>query len=309
MRNPCGSRQRLAATLLPFLTLSIVIVSAVVVLAGCGAYNPTHVPTPTPATSYVYFYSRVDYPLELQVNGAADTVTLQLSFEKNILLVTPSPGSGVSEISPVPFSLPTDLTPYQDISAQAAATSDGKDSPVLWQLVSPPLQSLLLPPTPGAPREYVSSVSFRWRVSAIHAGANVVKLSLAITYTLHSGDQQQGQIEVSSDPIAIRAVDATPVTILPNGRIELVGLVSLVGVGSILGFLWNVYSVIEKVIGALATIRNLFRRLFRRRRLKRRRTRSSAPSSRSIPPAMPPLTPSAVSQQRGPQNDRLRDDW
>lgn len=312
MRTARRSSGRLAAPFLPVLALCIAFVSAVVLLAACGPYISTPFPTPTPSTSYVYFYSRVDYPLELEVNGASDIVTLQLSFEKNILLVTPAPGSGVTQISTLPFSLPTDLTPYQDISAQADTTASSQDSPVLWQLVSPPLQSLLLPPTPGTPREYVSSVSFRWRVSALHAGANVVKLTLAITYTLQSGTQEQGQIEVTPDPIPIRAVDPPPIIILDNVRFEVVGLVSLVGLGSILGFVWNIYSLIAKVVSVLAAIRKLFSRLFHRRRHKHRRTRSLSQSSRPTSPetvtprAAPRLTPTGITQGDVSQSDALR---
>lgn len=316
MRNIRRSSGRVAATLLPVLALCIALVCALALLAACGPMSISTFPTPTPATSYVYFYSRVDYPLELQVNGASDIVTLQLSFEKNILLVTPPAGSGVTQIGTLPFSLPTNLTPYQDISAQAEATASGQDSPMLWQLVSPPLQSLLLPATPDAPRAYVSAVAFRWRVSAVHAGANVVKLRLAITYTLLSGTQEQGQIEVTPDPIPIRAVDPPPITILPNLRIEIVGLVSLVGLGSLLGFVWNIYSVIEKVVQGIAAIRKLFRRLFGRRRNKRRRTPSASQSSRSLrpaatatPTATPPLTASGVTQHHAPQNDHVPQEW
>jgi hypothetical protein len=292
MRNGRGSSLRLVAALLAFLALAIAAAGAVVVVVGSeGAIGlhpqptPTQVPReppPTPAsTSYVYFYSRVEYPLELRLNATPDTVTLQLSFEKNILFVTPTAGSGTAPISNLPFSLPTDLHPYQDISAEADATAGGRDSPVIWQLVSPPRQSLLRPPTPGVPLDYVSSVTFRWRVSAVRAGPNLVTLSLAISYTLLNGTEEQGQIEVSPDPIPILAVEPPPVTLLPSLRIEIGGFLSLVGLVSIAGFFWNTFSVVDTVVSKIRALRDLLRR----RRDRRRRVPPAAPS-----PARGPTT-------------------
>ena len=144
----------------------LLLLAALALLAACGgATSPsaTYTPQPgsTPASAYAYLYSRIDYPLEVAVD-AGSTVTLTLSPQSNLLIATPSAGSGVGVVGE-PIPLPTQLSDYNDIGASVDTVASG-NSPVVWQLVSAPRQSLLTPGGPGVARSYLDQVDFRWHV-------------------------------------------------------------------------------------------------------------------------------------------------
>src|SRR5579875_228533 len=132
-KNLARTRRWLIA--LPLTALGICMVA--LMLVGCGgSSNPTSI---VPSGKYAYLYSSVDYPLQIAVNDA-DTVTLTLSPNSNLVSAAPGQGHGKTTDEPIP--LPTDLSAYRDIAAAAEASGGG---PLVWQLTSAPRQSLLTP--------------------------------------------------------------------------------------------------------------------------------------------------------------------
>jgi len=223
-------------------------------LAACGGasrpyINPTQ-PITTPGTTgtpgaqqYAYLYSRVDYPLQVPVN-AGDTVTLTLSPQSDILTVTPSPGSGSGTVG-APIPLPTDLKLYQDIGAEAS-TLDTARSPVVWQLQSPPRQSLLTDPG-TTPRQY-REVVFHWHVQALSAGENSINIMLRLYYIYLDGSEHDGTIQVTQQPIPMIAVLPSPISnSLPSVKLPLAGLTWLAGFIAVLRFIWKAYQTIHDV--------------------------------------------------------------
>lgn len=218
-------------------------------LAGCGANGPVIIRTPpvtvTPgAQQYAYLYSRIDYPLQIPV-GSGDTVTLTLSPQDNILTVTPSPGSG-STTAGAPIPLPTDLHLYRDIGAEAD-TVDTARSPVVWQLQSPPRQSLLTAPGAG-PRAYQDSVVFRWHVQAMGIGENSINVMLRLYYIYLDGSEHDGSVQITQAPIPILALQPSPISnSLPTFRLPLAGFTWLAGFIAVLRFFWKAYQTINTV--------------------------------------------------------------
>ena len=224
-------------------------------LAACGAgsVNINRIPTPfstavstgTPGIQrYAYLYSRVDYPLQVPVN-AGDTVTLTLSPQSNILTVTPGPGTGSQTIG-APIPLPTDLSLYQDIGAEAD-TVDTAKSPVVWQLQSPPRQSLLSAPGTGQ-RQYLNEVVFRWHVQALATGENSINIVLRLYYVYLDGSEHDGTIQVTQQPIPIVAVQPSPISnSLPAVKLPLAGVTWLAGFIAAIRFIWKAYQTINTV--------------------------------------------------------------
>ncbi|HEY1389106.1 MAG TPA: hypothetical protein VGF38_11230 [Ktedonobacterales bacterium] len=238
----------------------LLLLAALALLAACGATSPTNSARPTaqpgstatvgtgPA-AYAYLYSRIDYPLQLAVNAGSD-VTLTLSPHQNLLIATPGAGSGVGTVGE-PIPLPTQLSDYNDIGASVDTASSG-DSPVVWQLVSAPRQSLLTPGSPSAGRAYLDAVNFTWHVEAVAPGQNLVRIILHLYYIYLDGSEHDGTIEVSSLPTPIIAVQSTVAnTTLPtwlpswltnqltSWRIPLAGLSGLAGLLGVVRFLWD----------------------------------------------------------------------
>jgi hypothetical protein len=222
------------AVLLGFALLTLAL------LAGCGASSsPSRSVGATPTaghTAYAYLYSRVDYPLEIPVNGG-DTVTLSLSTNENILTATPSSGQGTTTVG-APISLPTDLQDYRDIQAEADATAP-TTSPIVWQLVSQQRQSLLTSSSPSSRREY-RDVDFQWHVQAVGTGQNLARITLHLYYFWLDGSQHAGTIEVTQDPIPMVAVVPPQApNRLTQLKSPLVGLSGLAGVLGALRFIWD----------------------------------------------------------------------
>ena len=239
----------------------LLLLAGVALLAACGgstssSINPRITPQPgststgsTPA--YAYLYSRIDYPLELAVN-ANSNVTLTLSPRDNLLEATPGPDSGVGTVGE-PIPLPTQLSDYNDIGASVDTVSSG-NSPVVWQLVSAPRQSLLTPGGPDAQRSYLDSVAFTWRVEAVAPGQNLVRITLHLYYIYLDGSEHDGTIEVSASPTPIVATQTTIAnTSLPTWfpswlsdrlsewRLPLAGLSGLAGLLGVLRFVWDLF--------------------------------------------------------------------
>ncbi len=231
----------------------------VLAVAGCGAgpasgikpiptsRPPTYVSgtpgqqsTPT-ETTYAYLYSRVDYPLQVPVNQS-DTVTLTLSPKSNILEVAPATGSGSTTVGG-PIPLPTDLQNYSDIGA-TVDTVAAHASPIVWQLVSAPRQSLLTPQDEG-PRRYLDRVMFRWRVEATSAGQNLVTITLHLYYIYLDHSEHDGTIQTTQTPIPIIAVQPTTLnTTLPALRLPLAGISGLAGLLAVLRFVWGAFKAV-----------------------------------------------------------------
>lgn len=236
------------------------LLAALALLAACGGstnssgstpgtFTPNPASTAGSAPAYAYLYSRVDYPLQLAVN-ADSTVTLTLSPRQNLLTATPSSGSGVGTVGE-PISLPTRLSDYSDIGASVDTESLG-NSPVVWQLISAPRQSLLTPDSPGTVRSYLDEVSFLWRVQAVAPGQNLVRIILHLYYMYLDGSEHDGTIQVSASPTPIVAIQPaianTPLptwipswltTQLTAWRIPLAGLSGLAGLLGVLRFMWD----------------------------------------------------------------------
>lgn len=238
------------------------------ILAACGATGParvgeTPVPggqltqqpggnptvtvaqsTPPPQVSYAYLYSRVDYPLQVKVDGG-DTVTLTLSPYSSILTVASTPGSGTGTVGS-PILLPTDLQNYDDIGASVDTVSNGS-GPITWQLISAPRQTLLNNPT-FAPREYLDSVTFRWQVQAVSAGQNTVEILLRIYYVYLDGSEHDGTTQVSQSAIPMVAVAASPVdSLLASFKLPLAGLSWLAGIIAIIRFFYGALKTVTDV--------------------------------------------------------------
>ncbi|HEX5440956.1 MAG TPA: hypothetical protein VFW76_08735, partial [Ktedonobacterales bacterium] len=238
----------------------LILLAALALLAACGgATSPSASFTPHPggtatvgagpAPAYAYLYSRIDYPLQLAVNAGSD-VTLTLSPHENLLIATPSAGSGVGTVGE-PIPLPTQLSDYNDIGASVDTASSG-NSPVVWQLVSAPRQSLLTPGDPSTDRAYLDTVKFTWHVEAVAPGQNLVRIILHLYYIYLDGSEHDGTIEVSSLPTPIVAIQSAIVnTTLPTWlpswltdqlsawRIPLAGLSGLAGLLGVVRFLWD----------------------------------------------------------------------
>jgi hypothetical protein len=215
-----------------------------ILLAGCGgsASNPGETIQRIQATS-VFLYSNVDYPLNIPV-GNSDTVTLNLSLDKNILYVTPSAGHGQTPVGQ-PIPLPADVQNYREIDVQASAES--APGPLTWQLISPIQQTLLNPPTSASDRSlrdrYNSSLQFQWRVQAVASGQNTAKIALQITYVYTDGKQANGTAELTQSPIPIVAVQPSPASNswLPNIKLPLTVTAGFAGLFGFIQFLWNLY--------------------------------------------------------------------
>ncbi len=189
--------------------------------------------------------------MQLAVNAGGD-VTLTLSPQQNLLIATPGAGSGVGTVGE-PIPLPTRLNDYNDIGASVDTESSG-NSPVVWQLVSAPRQSLLSPGGPGTDRAYLDAVHFTWHVEAVAPGQNLVRIILHLYYIYLDGSEHDGTIEVSSLPTPIVAVQSTIAnTTLPTWlpswltdqlttwRIPLAGLSGLAGLLGVIRFLWDMF--------------------------------------------------------------------
>lgn len=239
----------------------VILLAAMALLAACGAStSPSARYTPQPGgtatagsgpAAYAYLYSRIDYPLQLAVNAGSD-VTLTLSPHQNLLIATPGAGSGVGTVGE-PIPLPTQLSDYNDIGASVDTESSG-NSPVVWQLVSAPRQSLLTPGGPSADRAYLDAVNFTWHVEAVAPGQNLVRIILHLYYIYLDGSEHDGTIEVSSLPTPIVAVQSaiantTLPTWLPSWltdqlstwRIPLAGLSGLAGLLGVIRFFWDLF--------------------------------------------------------------------
>lgn len=256
---------------LPTMICLGLMLSALLILAACGGATgpgsisyrtplPTHplptsqatrVPTlaestPPAQVSYAYLYSRIDYPLQITVNGG-DTVTLTLSPDSSILTIGAAPGSGTSTVG-APISLPTDLQDYDDIGASVDTVSNG-NSPIAWQLTSAPRQSLLNN-AEIIPRAYLDSVTFRWQVQAVSAGENTVSILLHIYYVYLDGSEHDGTIEVSQSAIPMVAVaaPASPLeTLLATFKLPLAGISWLAGIIAIIRFFYGMFKAVNNV--------------------------------------------------------------
>ena len=235
---------------------ALLLLAVLALLAACGGtapsatYTPQPGSTPTgPAPAYAYLYSRIDYPLEVAVD-AGSTVILTLSPQSNLLIAAPGAGSGVGTVGE-PIPLPTRLQDYNDIGASVDTASTG-NSPVVWQLVSAPRQSLLTPGGPGTARSYLDDVTFHWHVQAVAPGQNLVRIILHLYYIYLDGSEHDGTIQVSASPTPIVAIQSTIAnttlptwlpswltTQLTTWRIPLAGLSGLAGLLGVLRFLWD----------------------------------------------------------------------
>lgn len=238
-----------------------VLLAALLLLTACGAGNiavPSRTPHPGSGSTatvngsspaYAYLYSRIDYPLEVAVN-AGNTVTLTLSPQQNLLFATPGIGSGVTTAAE-PIPLPTSLSDYNDIGASVDTESLG-DSPIVWQPISPPRQSLLTLGAPGITRAYLDNVSFQWHVQAVAPGQNLVRIVLHLYYIYLDGSEHDGMIQMSANPTPIVAVQAAITstslpdwfptwltTALSQWRMPLAGLSGLAGLLGVLRFVWD----------------------------------------------------------------------
>jgi hypothetical protein len=237
------------------------LLAALALLAACGGYSSpagTYTPHPggtatagTGPAAYAYLYSRIDYPLQLAID-AGSSVTLTLSPHQNLLIATPGVGSGAGTVGE-PIQLPTRLSDYNDIGASVDTESSG-NSPVVWQLVSAPRQSLLTPGSPGTERAYLDDVAFTWHVQAVAPGQNLVRIILHLYYIYLDGSEHDGTIEVSSLPTPIVAIQSaiantTLPTWLPpwlteqltSWRIPLAGLSGLAGLLGVMRFVWDLF--------------------------------------------------------------------
>ena len=225
-------------------------------LAACGSYsaNQTNHETPGatkgPATaspgtqsSYAYLYSRIDYPLQIPVNGS-DTVSLVLSPFSSILTVAPTSGTGSTTFSE-PIPLPTDLQNYQDSGASVDTLQPSGPAPLAWQLTSAPRQSLLAPVGDGA-RAYRNSVTFHWQVRAMAAGENTTQIEMTIYYIYLDGSEHDGTLQVSQSPIPIVGVSVSAAQkTLPPLRLPIAGLTGLAGMLAFLRFFWGAYRTVK----------------------------------------------------------------
>jgi len=231
------------------------LLAALALLAACGSSSSGSInvqPTGTTTSgAYAYLYSRIDYPLQLAVD-AGSTVTLTLSPHENLLIATPSAGSGVGTVGE-PIPLPTRLSDYSDIGASVDTDSLG-NGPVVWQLVSAPRQSLLAPGGVGAARSYLDHVAFRWLVQAVAPGQNLVRIILHLYYIYLDGSEHDGTIEISASPTPIVAIQpAIANTTLPawlpswltaqlsTWRLPLAGLSGLAGLLGVIRFVWDLF--------------------------------------------------------------------
>jgi hypothetical protein len=256
-RTPQHSHRAIFGSRIAGAVCGLLLLAVLALLAACGGstspsatYTPQPGSTPTgPAPAYAYLYSRIDYPLEIAVD-AGSTVTLTLSPQSNLLIATPGAGSGVGTVGE-PISLPTQLSDYNDIGASVDTESTG-NSPVVWQLVSAPRQSLLTPGGPGTARSYLDDVTFHWHVQAVAPGQNLVRIILHLYYIYLDGSEHDGTIQVSAAPTPIVAIQSTIAnTTLPTWlpswltaqlttwRIPLAGLSGLAGLLGVLRFLWD----------------------------------------------------------------------
>lgn len=238
----------------PMALLALVV--GVLALAACGNVNSSgqqHFNTP-PATSatsptagaqssYAYLYSRIDYPLQIPVNGS-DTVSLILSPFSSVLTVAPTAGTGATTFSE-PIPLPTDVQNYQDIGASVDTIQPSGQAPLAWQLTSAPRQSLLEPPG-SVSRTYRNSVTFTWDVRAISAGENTTQIEMTIYYVWLDGSEHDGTLQVSQSPIPIVSVAVSAVRkTLPPLRLPIAGLTGLAGVLAFLRFFWGAYRTVK----------------------------------------------------------------
>lgn len=249
------ARKRDVCSLRWIIALSLLL-AGLLALAACGgkySAGQQHFNTP-PATSaataspgaqssYAYLYSRIDYPLQIPVNGS-DTVTLTLSPFSGLLTVAPTAGTGSTTFSQ-PIPLPTDLQDYQDIGASVDTLQPPGTSPLAWQLTSAPRQSLLTPSGSGT-REYLDTVTFTWDVRAVSAGENTTQIEMTIYYVYLDGSEHDGTLQVSQSPIPVVSVSVSAVRkTLPPLRLPIAGLTGLAGVLAFLRFFWGAYRTVK----------------------------------------------------------------
>ncbi|MBA3827075.1 MAG: hypothetical protein H0X24_24680 [Ktedonobacterales bacterium] len=246
--------------------LGVMALIASVIITGCGASSaantlptaqPTHpggpATTAEPPQTYAYLYSRIDYPLQIQVNGS-DSVTLNLSLNRNILTVTPTPTNGTPVASatlPV-IPLPTDLQNYQDVAVQAAVQQDA--GPIVWQLTSAARESLV---SQTAHRYLDALAPFTWNIQAVAAGRNTSTLILTVIYTYLGGSEHPGAVPLTAAPIPIVAIAPTITnTTLPALKLPFISLTSLAGVIALLRFLQGIWQAGQNVGEAVGTAKN-----------------------------------------------------
>jgi hypothetical protein len=228
-------------------------------LAACGASggtitNPATRPATFPAGSsptvgtqakYAYLYSRIDYPLQIPVNGS-DTVSLILSPFSDILTIAPTAGTGATTFTE-PIPLPTDLQNYEDIGASVDTLASSGASPLAWQLTSAPRQSLLTPTSAGQ-RDYLPKVTFQWNVRAVSAGENTTQIEMTLYYVYLDGSEHDGKVQVSQSPIPVVAVNVSGARqALPPLRLPIAGLTGLAGLLAFFRFFWSAYRTMKDV--------------------------------------------------------------
>ncbi len=110
-------------------------------------------------------FADVIYPQQMRV-GTMGTVTLHMSVDQNVVLVSPASGSGTFDAESL--YLPASPSGYDDIYVEAKALAD-LNSPVVWQMTSAPRQSLLQSAAASSSesRTYRPEVAFTWTIRPI----------------------------------------------------------------------------------------------------------------------------------------------
>lgn len=197
--------------------------------AGFTAIGQSHPPTKvqqvtlgiqlfsTSPSDYRALYSEVSYPLSVRAGQRAQ-VTLRLSVDEHIISSLPISGIGLAAGAAEDVLIPADPgSNYDDIYAKVDTVDDQPDASAkstVWQLVSPPQQSLLedaTPPIDGL-KKYKREVEFTWDVYAITSG---MPNSVQIAYTIYwrgAGLAGQSSEEKTPHPVPI-LLDSPPLWI------------------------------------------------------------------------------------------------